>query len=436
MVTSLNTQVRTPPLTFEQFCAMLLEEELRQKAREGGDIAFMANAKKGKGKDFSNSSTSKDKKKKKMKCFYCGKPGHIQNECRKRMADEKNGTLKPNKRESANNADVELELFVAVEVCAEAQSTTAFDESWIIDSGASRHMTNHKEWYKTLRPTEQSILVAVGNDAKCPAKGTGTISFVSSTGDTKDLSDVLYVPDIGRNLLSVSAITDRGLKVHFDQQSAVILDKKDNIVGRGSRQDNLYVLSAFSAQVHKGTSKLWHERFGHISFAVLKEMQKQGLVANLPALEEMPDVCNACMMGKQHQLPFPQESKNRAMAPLQLVHADLCGKMPTQALGGSFYFLLFVDDYSRKMWVYFLKSKDEAFGKFKTWHALVENESGNKLKMLRTDRGGEFVSKEFEAYCNSKGIKANHECSYAAAKWRYRTQESYGGRNGPKYDER
>ncbi|MCO5554063.1 hypothetical protein L7F22_007589 [Adiantum nelumboides] len=79
--------------------------------------------------------------------------------------------------------------------------------------------------------------------------------------------------------------------------------------------------------------------------------------------------------------------------------------MSSPAMGGSFYFLLLVDDYSRKMWVYFLREKAEAFGKFKMWHKLVENQTGKKVKKLRTDRGGEFLSTEFNDYCKEHGIQ-------------------------------
>jgi len=115
LATALNTQVRTPPLTFEEFGAMLVEEEMRLKARDGTDTAFSANAKKGKGKGSGNPNASEKKKKNsKTKCFYCDKPGHVISLCRLREADEKNGTLKPSKKkESGNSAEVELELFVA-----------------------------------------------------------------------------------------------------------------------------------------------------------------------------------------------------------------------------------------------------------------------------------------------------------------------------------
>ena len=134
-------------------------------------------------------------------------------------------------------------------------------------------------------------------------------------------------------------------------------------------------------------------------------MQKSGIVAYLPPIYDLNDVCEACMKGKQHMQPFPQESSTRAEAPLQLVHAYLSIKMNTQALGGSSYYFALIDDYSRKTWVYFLREKSQAFGKFKEWLAMVEAETGRKLKKLRTDRGGEFLFGEFTTFCKERGIK-------------------------------
>ena len=80
------------------------------------------------------------------------------------------------------------------------------------------------------------------------------------------------------------------------------------------------------------------------------------------------------------------------------MHADLCGPMKTESLGGSCYFLLFTDDYSRMSWVYFLKFKFETFENFKKFKALVEKHSGRSIRALRTDRGGEFLSNDFNVF--------------------------------------
>lgn len=141
--------------------------------------------------------------------------------------------MKPTTRESSNIVEaVEVELFVVTEeICAKADHSSAPDDSWIIDSGAFQHMTSQKDWYTSLQPAGDAIIVAFENNAKCPAKGTCIISFVSSNGITKKLSNVLYVPDIERNIV-VPVVIDCGLRVHFDQDGAVILDANDKVVGK------------------------------------------------------------------------------------------------------------------------------------------------------------------------------------------------------------
>jgi hypothetical protein len=89
---------------------------------------------------------------------------------------------------------------------------------------------------------------------------------------------------------------------------------------------------------------------------------------------------------------------------LDLIRSDICGPMSVESVSGSRYFVLFIDDYSRKTWVYFLKTKDEVFGKFQEFRALVENETGRKIQVLILDNRGEYTSKEFEDYCTTTGI--------------------------------
>ena len=89
---------------------------------------------------------------------------------------------------------------------------------------------------------------------------------------------------------------------------------------------------------------------------------------------------------------------------LDLVYSDVCGPMKTKTLGGSLYFVTFIDDHSRKIWVYTLKTKDQVLDVFKQFHALVERQSGEKLKCIRIDNGGEY-SGPFDEYCRQHGIR-------------------------------
>ena len=110
-------------------------------------------------------------------------------------------------------------------------------------------------------------------------------------------------------------------------------------------------------------------------------------------------------LGKHHRNSFPVGRSWRASHPLELVHSDLCGPMHTTSIGDDRYFLTFIDDYSRKTWVFFFKEKTEVYEYFKSFKGLVERESGFPLKTLHTDRGGEYVSCEFEAFLKENDIR-------------------------------
>ncbi|KAL9413504.1 hypothetical protein AB3S75_042066 [Citrus x aurantiifolia] len=128
------------------------------------------------------------------------------------------------------------------------------------------------------------------------------------------------------------------------------------------------------------------------------------MVIGLPDVRRCEKVCEGCIYGKMHRLPFPKNSW-RAKVPLELVHADICGPTRTLSLNNRRYFILFVDDYTRMMWIYFLNEKSEAFSNFLRFKALAERQSGCKMKTLRTDRGGEFIYTPFMNYCRDNGIK-------------------------------
>ena len=102
-------------------------------------------------------------------------------------------------------------------------------------------------------------------------------------------------------------------------------------------------------------------------------------------------------------MSFPSGSK-RVKQILELVHSDVFGPVKVTSLGRSVYYVSFIDDFSRNTWIYFLKKKYEVFDRFKEFKALVENRTKKKIKLLRTDNGGEFCSNEFEEFCKKCGI--------------------------------
>ena len=132
----------------------------------------------------------------------------------------------------------------------------------------------------------------------------------------------------------------------------------------------------------------------------------------LPQLKASSKVCTDCMMGKQHRNAIPKRSLWRASQRLQLVHADICGPIKPISNSKKRYLISFIDDYSRKVWIYFLTEKSEAFTTFKNYKNLVEKETGAFICCLRTDKGGEFTSLEFNAFCKINGISRQLIAAY------------------------
>ena len=108
--------------------------------------------------------------------------------------------------------------------------------------------------------------------------------------------------------------------------------------------------------MQKNDSELWHLRYGHLNFKGLQLLGQKGMVRGLPKIDSF-DLCEGCIYGKHSRRSFPIEKAWRASTCLELIHADLCGPMNTKSFGGSRYFLLFIDDFNRISWVYFLKFK-------------------------------------------------------------------------------
>lgn len=107
----------------------------------------------------------------------------------------------------------------------------------------------------------------------------------------------------------------------------------------------------------------------------------------------------SCLAGKQTRLPFPQQSSYRSGNPLELVSVDLCGPITPETQSGNRYFMLLIDDCTRFIWVYMLKSNDQALECFKNFKAKVEKEVGRSIKTLRSNRGGKFTSIDFANFC-------------------------------------
>ncbi len=125
----------------------------------------------------------------------------------------------------------------------------------------------------------------------------------------------------------------------------------------------------------------------------------------------MHKICEACQFGKQTKNVFPHD-KNVSKRALNVVHLDVWGPTKTTSMGGCHYYLSFIDDHTRKAWVYFMKEKSEVFTHFQNFIMLAEKQTRLQVKCLRSDGGGEYFSNEFTTYLKMHGIQRQFTCRY------------------------
>lgn len=125
----------------------------------------------------------------------------------------------------------------------------------------------------------------------------------------------------------------------------------------------------------------------------------------LPPIQTSSQICEECVVSKQHRDHFPKRKSQRAKKVLELVHPDICGPINPTSNGGKCYYIMFIDDYSRKTLVYFLQEKFEVFSVFKSFKTLLEKERGKPFKLFCFDRGEEYSSQEFVNFCENHGIQ-------------------------------
>lgn len=283
--------------------------------------------------------------------------------------------------------------------------------SWTIDSGASAHMTRHDNFIKVTdnAPTGR-ISTANGEILKVVKKGSMAVVLGNNS---ITMNNVLLVPDLEANLLSVSRIASAGKKVTFEGNKCVIASPDGKILAETIAENGIYKIKSEwqtcnLARGEKSQAILWHKRLGHMNPQTMLKMAKHYDLNFTSQDVEAIKTCVTCAKGKQSRLPF-KVSESKTTEVLALVHSDVCGPMNRESMGGAKYFVTFIDDYSRKFFVYPMSKKDQVFEKFKAFKSFVETQTGKLIRVWRSDNGGEFVSKAFNEFIKKAGI--HHQTS-------------------------
>lgn len=391
--------------TFDNLTIRLLKEEQSLNQTDEMTSAFAAvnvSCSKYKGlSDSNNQSNSQFKKnnKKNFECYFCHKKGHFKSECRKRLAK-----LKENSNSKLQALSAEVKNLSAI----------GCEDIWLADSAASRHMTSHKEWFTTFKQLpNKDINIQIGDNSFVYAEGIGSISvkaLVNGELEQCVLENTLYVPNLKKNLFSVGAATSKNLKVTFDNRQIEIFNRS-KLVATGAKMSNQCYQMFFKLTkmeqanfASSSSAVLWHERLGHVNFDTLRNMADKGLIPNLKLTDSDKFFCELCQLGKMHRKSFTSNSQLRTTKPGEVIHTDLCGKMPQSSIGGSNYFAIFKDECTSYRLIYFLKNKSDVASIFPEIDSLIERQTGNRIRVLRSDNGTEYVNEKLQNYLKTKGI--------------------------------
>jgi len=394
-------------VSLDAVCSALYSYELRQHEKRKnksavGDEALVArgrhqNQKNGnKGRSKSKSRVAKDE------CAFCKEKGHWKKDCPK---------LKK-KGKAPQDANV-AECTSETSDCSLVVSpTNSHSNEWILDSGCTYHMSPVRKWFFDYEELNGGV-VYMGNDNPCKTVGIGSIRLRNHDGSVRVLRNVRYVPKLKKNLISLGALESNGLVVTM-RDGMLRATSGALVMLKGIRKNNLYyyqgstvvgaavaATAVSSSRKDEEATKLWHMRLGHAGEKSLQLLAKQGLLKGVKACKLK--LCEHCVLGKQKRVKFGTAIHNTEGI-LDYVHSDVWGPSKTPSLGGQRYFVTFIDDFSRRVWVYTMKANDEVLSIFLKWKAEVENQTGRKLKVLQTDNGGEFKNDQFQEVCQKYGI--------------------------------
>ncbi len=353
------------------------------------------------------------------KCWVCGKAGHLKWQCNKRKQSN-------NQAQGQSNAAIDHNGHDQV-VTSYALSHVRLDSpGMIFDTGSTHHLVPGHIRLSNATTDKTKIALSNGSTIQARARGdAGPFKVLDANGQELEiiLREALQVPALDDNLIIVSGVasTRSGSSLELNEQGATLwlgkgLEKRKMKTLMQGGVIHLATPCILAPQAHPSASsyksaacatpEVWHDRFGHPGRDTTGAISK---VYGVDAKDTRDGTCKGCIQGKhtrQHQArSTPQDPAQRK---LYRVHSDI-GQLPIKSFGGSDHFITFIDEWSGRVWVHTLRSRKGVAAVFKDWLLRVQSETGEKVAKLRSDNGGEYVSKEFQQVLQQMGIA--HETS-------------------------
>lgn len=295
--------------------------------------------------------------------------------------------------------------------------------TWIIDSGASDHMTYMKHLLIDFECFSSPRYVQVATGFKVNILGKGTVVL----NNHLKLINVLYIPDLSFNLISVRKLTLDNQCIASFSPSEVIFqgtstgEKIGNaksinglyFFGMKGSDNNLCCVAESSGNIHGISNSnydcvlLWHRRLGHPNFVYLKKIMPKLFLNIDPSCIK----CEVCELAKQTKSAYPAKLYVSSQA-FNLIHSDIWGPSRVNNINGAKWFISFIDDHTRISWVFLMKQKSEAGKIIQNFVLFIRNQFNTTIKTLRTDNGMEYLDKTVQVFLVSQGIHHQTSCTY------------------------
>src|SRR3954467_2222015 len=332
-------------------------------------------------------------------CYYCKGTGHWKRNCPKYLADKKAG--------KANKGIYDIHVI-------DVYLTSTRSSTWVFDTGLVANICNSNQGLRNKRLLARGeVMMRVVNGSRVDVIAVGTLPLHLPSGLVINLNNCYLVPALSMNVVSGLCLMRSGYSFKCENNGCSIY-MNEIFCGHAPMMNVLFLLDLDNnvTHIHNVDAKrikhnddisayMWHCRLGHIGVKRMKKLHSDGLLESLDY--ESFDTCEPCLMGKMTRTPF-SGSMERATDLLEIIHSDVCGPMNVSARGGYRYFVTFTDDLSRYGYIYLIKHKSETFEKFKEFQSEVKNHRNKKIKFLRSDRGGEYLSYEFGLHLKQCGI--------------------------------
>jgi len=284
---------------------------------------------------------------------------------------------------------------------------------------------NSLQGFTSLRkPSNVESKIIMGDGVRALVEDIGVASLNLPSGHVLLLKDIVYVPSMRRNLISVSILDKCGYTFEFGNGKLIVYFNSI-IIGSGVLYDRLYMMNLNDmyinsvighkrSRVDENSSMLWHRCLGHISRPRIERLIKEGILHDLDFSDF--DTCVDCVKGKL-TVKVRNTGTNRSDNVLELIHTDICGPITPTSMGGYKYFITFIDDYSRFGWIDLLQENSSSLDAFKSFKAAIELKIGKKIKCVRSDKGGEYYGRydetgrnlgPFARFLDECGIEAQY----------------------------